>query len=781
LKNAIDHFTFYLMKFQGLINKSIYQKSILFLLAILFFNTFIANAQDLLTEDPKSFRELFAESAYHMEYQSFNLALPILLKLEKLEPDNANIQYRIGYSYLKFADDKTAAIPHLEKAVKQTTKNYDDISYTERKAPERAFFDLARTYHLTEQLDTAIGTYTRYSKMLSKKHYLQKDISRQVDACKFAKERMENPMDIVITNLGPIINSEYDDYTPVVSADESMLVFTSRRAGSTGGAKNLEYDNRFYEDIYVSYNDTGTWGAPKKISSSINTDGNDAIISVSVDGQRLFIYKPEGSGDVFQSFLMGNIWSVPEKMDETINTPGRETHVSITPDGKTIYFTSERKVKKAVQYGGLDIYRSFKMPSGIWSKAENLGNMINSPYDENSPFIHPNGKRLYFSSEGHENMGGYDIFFSDLNEDGTWSKPTNIGYPINTTGDDIYYVETANGKKAYYSTINVEKGYGSNDIYKADLKFREEIPLTIFTGTLEFMDKEGVNMDASIIVKDLSSDEEMSYIPNSSTGKFLSVLLPNMKYEISYLAGDSTIAIEILNPAENSYQELNRQVKLNGQITGTDILKSPEPIIEDSIAEKSKGTDTIVENPLIEEAKVIDTIVEKPLIEEVKVLDTIVEEVIINEPIEKDSIIEKDVVEDSIKEPLIKATKIPVLSYTKHFDNNARRINDDDPEYNKLIEALVINAQNGYKQVLNIEASASQVPTTKYKSNTILANERGKKTKRVILRSLEKKKLKPEMFVFNINAIVQGPEYKSDLKENSSIYKAYQYVKISAQ
>ena len=446
-------------------------------------------------KEKKTFRGLFTEAGYHIEFKNYMLALSTYLTLDSMEPGNSNIQYRIGSCYLHSTTEKTKAIPYLEKAITNTSRLYDDLSYTEKNAPQSAYYELARAYHLNYQLDTAIGTFKKYKSLLHKKHYMQSEIDRNIKMCEYAKEQIKNPINVEIVNMGSGINSQYADYCPVINADETTMIFTSRREGSTGGLKDDE--GRFFEDIYVSNKDSGKWSEPVKIGSSINTRDHDAAIGLSADGQRLFIYKEE---DIYQSYLMGETWTVPERMSDNINSDDWETHASITPDGKLLYFVSDRKGGQ----GKRDIYRSEKLPTGEWGKAENLGTSINTEFEEDAPFIHPNGKTLYFSSKGHNTMGGFDIFYSQLSEDGNWSEPVNIGYPINTTDDDIFYVESSDGKRAYYSSFD-KSGLGEKDIYMAVLKDQKEIALTVLKGTMSVVDLDGMRSEERRVGKECRS------------------------------------------------------------------------------------------------------------------------------------------------------------------------------------------------------------------------------------------------------------------------------------
>ena len=754
-----------------------------------------AHSQDDNPENPKSFRDLFTEGGYHMEYGSFNLAVPVYLEAEKLEPDNANIQYRIGYSYNRFSDDKAVAIPYLLKAAKKATRNYDDLSFTEKNAPQQAYYELARAYHESDQLDSAISNYSSYAAILNKKHYMQEEVAKQLKMCNYAKEQMANPINAKITNLGDNINTEYGDYTPVVTAKGSMMIFTSRRKGSTGPENNLEFDNRYFEDIYISFNKEGAWSTPEQIGGGINTPDHDAVISLSADGQKLFTYNTEGGGDIYLSYRMGEGWTLPDRLGPTINTPARETHASITPDGRNLYFSSDRSDKNTTQYGGLDLYVATKLPTGGWSEATNLGDVVNTAGDDDAPFIHPNGKRLYFSSKGHKSMGGYDIFYSDLKDDGTWTTPANIGYPVNTTKDDIYYVESPDGKRAYYSSINAAVGYGRSDLYMIELPDRTAVPLTLLSGTMEVKMEDGIALESKIVVKDQATQEVLEYSPNTATGEYTIVLLPGSVNEISYMVEDSVIATEVIDEGATGYNEIVKVISSDGKIvtSGVDVAVT-EPTTTEAIIQKLLLLDadgaTVMTGEMNKDSLFAFTELpdmnnyifkldptDGPMIEsDVRVLAIVDgEEVVfaLQEAGDGTFTFKSD-------EP-VKATRVMVSSFTQYFGYNVKLIATDRTDYKQMIEDLAANSKQGYDQVVLIEASASKVPTTKYGTNEKLAQERGNKTKWVLSRSLENKGANLSNIKFEITPKVQGPNYNTDAIENREVYKESQYVKITSR
>lgn len=325
------------------------------------------------------------------------------------------------------------------------------------------------SYHLGLQFDKAITYYTLYKNKLAKKGNYQgkdkidmKEVDRKILECNNGKEFVASPKPFSIVNLGREINSEFEDYAPVLNSSEDEIIFTTRRRdGNT--YENVAEDNKPYEDIFTSSKNGGTWQRAKNIGPPINTRFFDSNLAFSPDGNMLFIYKDEGLGDIFFSERQKDgTWSAVEALPGVINSSYRESCVSITKDGEHLFFASERPGG----FGGSDIYVCTKDSRGEWSKVKNLGSGINTEYDEDGPYIDYDGKTLYFSSMGRKGMGGFDIFKSNLiNQDkNEWSEPENMGYPINTPDNDVFISGTKSGNKWYYSSVR-EDGLGYSDIY----------------------------------------------------------------------------------------------------------------------------------------------------------------------------------------------------------------------------------------------------------------------------------------------------------------------------
>ncbi|MBN1250984.1 MAG: PD40 domain-containing protein [Bacteroidales bacterium] len=515
--------------------------------SILFFiNLFILIPISLKSQEQN---DLFYIADDYIDNENFTGAINLYQRMLDEDPNNAQINFKLGFCYLNTAHEKEKAIDYIEKSVQILSKKKKKSS----QFLETSYY-LAKAYQSNYRFDEAISQYEKLTEQTKNKKLLL-IINNEITKCIEGKNLTSQAKKIEIENIGDSINSEFSDHSPIINGDESILIFTSRRETDIGD--EMESDGEYSENIFVSYGKEEGWTYPISIGKNINTSEHEASIGLSVDGQQLYIYKSEDEGSIYVSELNGEEWSVPMKLGPTINTKYRETHASLSADGNKLYFTSDRKGG----YGGLDIYVAHKLISGEWSEAKNLGPSINTESDERAPYIHPDGVTLYFSSKGHGGLGGFDIFKSSLNEFGTWTIPENIGFPINTTSDDVFFVPSADGQKAYY-TSNKNEGYGKSDIFVIKFKEAEKTKITIMTGKI-FVCR-GNLPEVSITVMDASNDEVIGiYTPNSKSGKFLFVLNKDGKYNVLFESNGKLILSEKLYvPKEAAYQQLYKVIEI---------------------------------------------------------------------------------------------------------------------------------------------------------------------------------------------------------------------------
>jgi tetratricopeptide (TPR) repeat protein len=462
----------------------------------------------------KNYKKKIKEADEYFNITDYVSAIDIYKKLYENDSTSAELSYKIGACHFLIGNDKQTAFNYLKKSA---DAGYDEANYY-----------LARCYHSEHKFDEAIFCYKKYSMQIEKKvDYIE--IERWMNMSIRAKELIRRKTDMTIENIGAEINSEYNDYVPLINADETVLMFTSRRKGSTGN--KLDPYGKYFEDVYISNKVDGKWNKAENIGPPINTETHDACVGLSPDGTTLILYRTSKDllgGDLYWSELEGNKWSAPQKYADNINSPDyQEASASITANGNTIYFSSNRPGGQ----GGKDIYRVVKFGNGDWSLAQNIGNTINTPYDEDAPYIHPDGKTLYFSSNGHTGMGGYDIFQSTLNDDGTWSTPENLGYPVNNVEDDIYFVLSAHGSMGYYSSEK-KGGLGGQDIYTIYPASEPRI-LVVLKGKI--LTTDGQPLKARIIINETPDYSEKDlpwgeYNSNSVTGKYMIVLPVDKKF-----------------------------------------------------------------------------------------------------------------------------------------------------------------------------------------------------------------------------------------------------------
>ncbi|MEM9023788.1 MAG: hypothetical protein AAGB22_08595, partial [Bacteroidota bacterium] len=383
-------------------------------------------------------------------------------KLLELVPTSAEYNYLAGQAYFESSVQREQAIDYLEKALQHSGQ--DTI-------PE-IYYYLGRANQYLSRFDIAIEAYRDFQRLKEKDKNpgeLVQDVQRYIEMCENGKGYFENNREfVVVENLGKNINSEYPEYSPVVKEDESLIIFTSRRPNTTGG--DIYYgDNKYYEDVYISRYVNNAWvpaynldTTNKFLNVEVNTEEHDAVISFDAKETTLYLYREE---DIWTSEFIDGEWQFPLRLNQDINTEkGSENHIYISDDRMSMFVVSERKDS----YGGRDIYVARKERlSSPWGPLENLGPDINTRYDEDAPFVTPDGNTLYFSSRGHNSMGGFDVFKSEL-INGRWGKPEIVGIQINTPGDEIYFITNNVASIGYYASSR-KGGYGDMDIYRISL------------------------------------------------------------------------------------------------------------------------------------------------------------------------------------------------------------------------------------------------------------------------------------------------------------------------
>lgn len=532
------------------------------------------NQKDAFKEANTNLKD--GESYYNKE--SYYDALQYYLEAQKFNPNYSTLNYRIGVCYMNLSA-KYKSLEYFEKAYQLRRDVADDIH-----------FMLARGYHLNNQFDKAIAEYKAHLAVIPpvdapKERPL---IEKYIAECNVGKSMLEDQARAFVDNAGSVLNSRFNDHSPLISADESMMIFTSTR---NNGRSINGYDGQYDEDIYISNNVDKNWKVPVSIGEPINTQFDDATVGLFPDGQQLLIYNGrKGNGDIEVCSLNGEKWEYPKTMPKPINSEYRETSACFSPDGRKIYFVSDRPGG----YGGSDIYVCTRGYKDKWGEAVNLGPTINSEFDEEAVFMHPDGRTLYFSSRGHNSMGGYDIFTSKMDDSGNWSEPVNLGYPINSSDHDLCFVISANGRHGYFSSVRPD-GSGGLDIYRvtflgpekpytlsgednlisarsqpvSDMVMEASVELvTIRLTIVKGIVRDAISNDPVSATIDIIDNEKNEVIftsqTNSSTGKFLVSLPSGKNYGLAVKADNYLFHSENFDiPAATEYQEIEKDIALN--------------------------------------------------------------------------------------------------------------------------------------------------------------------------------------------------------------------------
>lgn len=479
-----------------------------------------------------------------MQYEDAEKAL---LKAIVLEP-------RYCDAWLLLGD-----VQREEKKINKAIESYNKAILIDEDYCGKRYKTIAELYAAEDKYQEALIPIEKYL-ALSKLTSAEKIQGDNIKACyDFRINALANPVAFEPHNLGDSINSSTRDYSPYITPDGSKLLFN--RLLNNGAAGN--------EDFYISYYKDGHWTRAKNLGNIINTENNEGAQCMSVDGSYMFFTRCNdkrnmSSGcDLYLTYKEKGQWTPPTPLGPPINTGDWESQPSFSADGRTLFFAAHRSKEGS---GGADLYVSQLQADGKWSMPENLGPVVNSMGDENSPFIHPDGKTLYFSSNGHPGMGRMDLFVTRKQADGTWSKPLNLGYPINTKDDETNLIVTADGKTAYYAS-SMGKGGNNLDIYtfqlNADIqatpvnylkgKVLDKKTNKALTATLEL-----VNLKTGRVVREAES--------NSQDGEFM-FCLP---------AGEGEYAIEAVMPGYLIYSgHMDVQSTTENIAHNSDLLMEP--------------------------------------------------------------------------------------------------------------------------------------------------------------------------------------------------------------
>lgn len=476
--------------------------------------------------------------------EDYEEAAKVYKRLLPVDPLFVEVQHEMGVCMANIPGQKDKAVQYFERGVEG-----DFIE---------SYYELAVARHRQQRFDDAVALFDQY-KQKNGRVVNDQEVDRRKAMSISAKAYTGTPVEMEIRNMGPMVNSAAHDYCPLVTADGNTMYFTSRREGTTGNMKDPY--GQWFEDIYVAKRIDEVWTNAVNAGGPLNTLVHDATVGISPDGSSMIIYRTQQnlvSGDLYEARFHARKWQQPEIMTQQINSESHEPSASIAPGGQEVYFTSDRPGG----FGGRDLYRIRRLPNGQWSLPLNLGPNVNTPFDEDAPFMHSDGTTLFFSSNGHNTMGGYDIFktvLTDYDMNG-WAVPENMGYPLNTVNDDIYFCLSEDGHTGYFSSERAE-GMGMQDIYQ----------VTFPNTQLDHMVVHGVVADAGdepvkarIILSDATGEEIVGiYNTNKNTGRFLMILKPSQEYQMSVEApGFVTQSSTVKAVTQDGSREMSLDISL---------------------------------------------------------------------------------------------------------------------------------------------------------------------------------------------------------------------------
>lgn len=534
------------------------------ILTLVFLCAFLTQGHVLFAQG-KDAGALRQAAADHMKYEEYHQAVPVLEQLIKMEPENASFNFWFGKS-LYNTYQKKRSLKYLRKANELDPEIDREINHY-----------LAHSLHYNHFFKEAIQQY----QLDLKHHRINSEpfeyVMNRIAQCDYGERMMKNLNPdwdrVIITNLGDSINTEFAEHSPVISANDSILLYTARRPECLGADPEAHF---YDEDVYLAYKKDGKWMRGKNIWQPVNSKGHDATIALTADGMTLFIYrhKKDGGFYVTKFDTLGKVWREPKPMEKPFNSRFYEACVFLSPDGEKLYFSSNRPGG----YGGKDIYVSYLQDDGEFGEPQNLGPKVNGPFDEDSPFLHPDGKRLYFSSNGPNSIGGFDLFLTEMSEDGKdWLTPINMGYPVNDADDDIYFVLNSEGNTGYYAS-GKEGGLGEKDIYSI------EFPYYPYPRRHNIIVLEGAVIDK------FTSDtlEARVRLINKTTGAYQEMMVNRIDPRMFHfeLAAESDYVLEVVSEGYGEHSETLISPRLMGKdiyIERTILLGNPVVAEEDPV------------------------------------------------------------------------------------------------------------------------------------------------------------------------------------------------------
>lgn len=515
--------------------------------------------------------------------------------LEK-DVNNPSFNYLKAYITLYYEKDHRKSIKYFNQAITQMEGRVDLLKVNSDVTTD-AYFHLATAHHFLQEFDQAQEYYQLFRENSIKRSVLYETADVRHEQCDVARKLLATPVKVDIIPMAAPINTEFPEYSPVISANGNELYFTSRRGWE--GVDQTRYmnpvDNSYPEDIFESFKSTSAdWSVPARLEMC-DPFTNEASVSLTANMDKLFVYSDSvGNGNIFFSeFSKDAFGSIEEIPYNKLNSKFWETHYVISQDTSLIVFSSERKRG----FGGRDLWKLVRDENGNWSKPINLGPGINTSEDEDAPFLTLDGNTLYYSSNGRSSMGGFDVMRSELKDD-SWTDGKNLGYPINSTGDDIFYSRTYDGKDAYFSSFRMG-GKGEKDIYHISYSNPNGDNVITLEGGVIDITEDAEDIDLEVVLKNLTLNTEVKTVVKRS--EFFEVLDDCSEYELvmsNSISGKVLIEDRIKTNCDNKPEYLERYY-YNGQYWIDGILadrNSNDPISNANIELIDDNTGKLIAN-----------------------------------------------------------------------------------------------------------------------------------------------------------------------------------------
>ena len=690
---------------------------LLILFSVFLFNSFGQSIDNEITKIIANGNEsqLLKESSKYIQNEYYFHANKLVDKLLEKNNASSNYNYRKGFLLTKINNQFSEAIPYFEKAKEHVSLNFDVFSANEKNAPIELYYYLATCYHKKFELEKAKEFYSKFISLAKEKSELKELSKLKLVQCEYASTQNEMNALIKIKNMGNTINSEFPEYTPVISLDGTSLYFTARKKWKKNEQTTDPSTNLPFEDIYVSYmNIDSIWSKPEKLSFCL-PNRNEASVSISSDERQLYLYQDTtGNGDIYSTEINSKR---KNKIDivaiNGLNTKFWETHCYFSQDKNLLFFSSDRPGG----FGGRDLYFMRKTSSNEWTKPENMGPNINSKYDEDAPFLSADNKTLYYASNGPKSMGGFDILTSE-NENGNWSVSKNMGTPVNSSNDEIYYTSTYDGSRGFF-TSDRPNGFGEKDIYEIINTSIPSKKTILFEGHIKTADNSSLPNDLFLELdfKCEGCDEvekNQKIYPRLRDGLIFFGLKPDKTYEMAYTKDDGSS-------------------DLFGESITTSSLNDNEKIVRNFIYDPKTKTIRLI----------------------------------------KDSIKE-------IKEVVISTFKN--LEFLHYFEYNKNKITTRRGDLKKFLMEIIEQLEKGRNTItINIYSSASTVPTKAYQSNEELTKMRAENLKYDLITYFEENPAyKGRVNIVITSAIVDGPPYDADADKLEK-YTPYQFVGLKTE